>query len=90
MLVSSTLLAACDTRAPPAEPVAKAPASAPTPALPTPATPAAAGPTDAATARDTKANDPAGPLSKQEESTAMPMAGQANNHSSPAVEKGKP
>lgn len=41
-----------------------------------------------ATARDTAANDPRhGTLTPQQESTEMPKAGQANNHSSTALEK---
>jgi hypothetical protein len=41
-----------------------------------------------ATARDTAANDPRhGTLTTQQESTEMPKAGQANNYSSPALEK---
>jgi hypothetical protein len=40
------------------------------------------------TARDTSANSPRhGTLTPQEESTQMPKAGQANNYSSPALEK---
>ena len=40
------------------------------------------------TARDTAANAPrTGTLTKAEESTQMPKAGQANNYSSPALEK---
>ena len=40
------------------------------------------------TARDTAANDPRhGTLTPQQESTEMPKAGQANNYSSPALEK---
>ena len=39
------------------------------------------------TARDTPANAPrTGTLTKEEESVQMPKAGQANNHSSPALE----
>ena len=39
------------------------------------------------TARDTAANAPrTGTLTKEEESAQMPKAGQANNHSSPALE----
>ena len=39
------------------------------------------------TARDTAANAPrTGTLTKEEESSQMPKAGQANNHSSPALE----
>lgn len=41
------------------------------------------------TARDTSANNPQGDLTRGEENTAMPKAGQANNHSSPAFDPGK-
>lgn len=41
-----------------------------------------------ATARDTSANAPAETLTPEKESSQMPLAGQANNHSSPAFEKG--
>ena len=40
------------------------------------------------TARDTSANAPAETLTRAKESSEMPLAGQANNHSSPAFEKG--
>lgn len=40
------------------------------------------------TARDTSANSPrSGALTPREESTQMPKAGQANNHSSPSLEQ---
>jgi hypothetical protein len=80
------------------------PSAGPTP-VPTPAPPAATDTTsgvpppssvnagaavDTSTARDAKSNDPTGTLTKEEESSGMPKAGQANNHSSPALEKGKP
>ncbi|HSN34054.1 MAG TPA: hypothetical protein VLU41_15300 [Ideonella sp.] len=38
--------------------------------------------------KDTRANDPAGSMTKHEESTQMPKAGQTNNYSSPSVEGG--
>jgi hypothetical protein len=42
----------------------------------------------APTARDTAANNPRhGTLTKQEEITELPKAGQVNNHSSTALEK---
>lgn len=37
---------------------------------------------------DTRANDPAGSMTKQEEKNEMPKGGQANNHSTPSVEGG--
>jgi len=73
----------------------------PTPALPegagdakAPASSAAAAPAPAPSkgtgdARDTAANAPTGGLSAQEESSAMPKAGQTNNHSSTAMEESR-
>jgi hypothetical protein len=37
---------------------------------------------------DTRANDPAGSMSKQEEKNEMPKGGQVNNYSTPSVEGG--
>jgi hypothetical protein len=37
---------------------------------------------------DTRANDPAGTLTKQEEKNEMPKGGQVNNYNSPAFEGG--
>ena len=37
---------------------------------------------------DTRANDPAGSMTKQEEKNEMPKGGQVNNYSSPSVEGG--
>jgi hypothetical protein len=37
---------------------------------------------------DTRANDPAGSMTKQEEKHEMPKGGQANNYSTPSVEGG--
>lgn len=42
-----------------------------------------------ATAKDTPANNPQGDLTRTEEKTAMPKAGQVNNHSSPAFDPSK-
>jgi hypothetical protein len=67
-------------------------ASADAPPAPTPSTHAGAPVPDApatATAKDTPANNPQGDLTRAEENTAMPKAGQANNHSSPAFDPGK-
>jgi hypothetical protein len=67
-------------------------ASADAPPAPTPSThaggPAPEAPA-AATAKDTPANNPQGELTRSEENTAMPKAGQANNHSSPAFDPSK-
>ena len=67
-------------------------ASADTPPAPTPSTHSGAPAPDApatATAKDTPANNPQGDLTRAEENTAMPKAGQANNHSSPAFDPSK-
>lgn len=102
-LAAAALVAACDERpnAPGTDAPAKVaspsagPAPVPSPAPPTtavpvPSAPGNANPTDAATAKDSKANNPTGTLTKEEESSGMPKAGQANNHSSPSLEKNKP
>lgn len=72
--------------APPASSQADAPPG-PTPSThagaPTPEAPATA------TAKDTPANNPQGDLTRAEENAAMPKAGQANNHSSPAFDPSK-
>jgi len=71
---------------PPANPSADAsPAPAPSTHAGAPAPEAPA----TATAKDTPANNPQGDLTRAEENTAMPKAGQANNHSSPAFDPGK-
>ena len=67
-------------------------ASADAPPAPTPPTHAGAPAPEApatATAKDTPANNPQGDLTRAEENTAMPKAGQANNHSSPAFDPSK-
>jgi len=56
----------------------------PTPPMPPPAAPPAA---PAETARDTPANRPADAMTRQEESSSMPKAGQVNNESSTALDK---
>jgi hypothetical protein len=69
-----------------------APVSADAPPAPTPSTHAGAPAPDApatATAKDTPANNPQGDLTRAEENTAMPKAGQVNNHSSPAFDPSK-
>lgn len=102
VLAATASLIACDERptvstsgsgTSPAAPPGPTPMPSPTPP-PTPdTTPRAtkgASSAGTATAQDSKANDPTGALTKEEESAAMPKAGQANNHSSPSLEKGKP
>ena len=61
--------------------------------LPDPSVPAAnsvPGPAPAATAKDDSSNRPKSDMTKAEESSAMPKAGQANNHSSTALDPKKP
>ena len=101
MLVAALALgaSACSdpsgTSAPPVPTARTAPTSnAAGPSEPAPTPPTHAGtpvpeapPT--ATAKDAPANNPQGELSKAEENTAMPKAGQANNHSSPAFDPKK-
>lgn len=81
------------TLTPPATPSAPpATSQADTAPAPTPATHAGAPAPEApatATAKDTPANNPQGDLTRAEENTAMPKAGQANNHSSPAFDPSK-
>lgn len=69
------------------------PAAAPDRESPTAQTPATHAGTPqpeapaAPTARDTAANKPLDDLTKAEENTALPKAGQVNNHSSTAMDK---
>ncbi|MEP7330104.1 MAG: hypothetical protein ABI777_12900 [Betaproteobacteria bacterium] len=76
---------------PPGASVAVPPPAASAPpfvAVPIPA-PTAGSAAASETAKDTAANNPKGTLSKEEESKSMPMAGQANNHSSPSLDAAK-
>ena len=69
-----------------------APTQADTAPAPTPSTHSGAPAPEApatATAKDTPANNPQGDLTRAEENTAMPKAGQVNNHSSPAFDPSK-
>lgn len=66
-------------------PAASAP---PVPAVPIPPLPTA-GAAPSETAKDTPANSPMGTLTKEQETKSMPMAGQANNHSSPSLDAAK-
>jgi uncharacterized lipoprotein YajG len=85
---AASLLAGCNdapkaAAVPP--PVASAPTVAAVPIPPLSATGAAT----SETAKDTAANTPMGTLTKEEASKSMPMAGQANNHSSPSLDAAK-
>lgn len=76
-------------------PVAPAPAVASSSGTPDPSVPAAAAavavqaPAAASTARDEPANRPTDGLTKAQESNAMPMPGQVNNHSTTAIDPAK-
>ena len=61
------------------------PAASTPPAIPTPPSTAPAT-NPAATAKDSAATNPKEEMSKEQESKSMPMAGQANNHSSTALD----
>ncbi len=90
LLIAATTvlaLAACSKRdAPPpppktsALPAAAVPVTQATPPLPEPNAPKGA-----PGAIDSPATDPVKPLTKEEESNSMPMAGHGNNHSSPSL-----
>ncbi|MCC7326151.1 MAG: hypothetical protein IT521_05035 [Burkholderiales bacterium] len=73
---------------PASQPTASAPMPPPASSPPpTPVPPPTSGATDpATTAQDSAATDPKGTMTKEEESKQMPQAGQANNHSSPALD----
>lgn len=81
-------------QAPPAK-VSEAPATVTQPVAPPEATPGAGdvtkdpAPPDTASA-DAKSSDPSRPMTKQEESTKMPLPGQANDHSNPTTGPAKP
>lgn len=97
--VALVALVACSPSAPPAppapkaaEPRSEAPATTPSPAVGSndPSTPPAATVTTPApaehTAKDSPASQPMSALTKEEEKTAMPMAGHGNNHASPSLD----
>ena len=102
LLLSAAVLAlgACSPRdaSPPNAPGAASQSAAPSPSgataeAPVPRAPDPLPPPKAEssgpTARDAKETDPLGQLDKREEQNAMPMAGQGNSHSSPALEQKK-
>ena len=85
--IGMTALAACNKPAPTPPPAATSPlAVAPTDTSvpPLPATPASQEVT--ARGKDTPANAPMGTLTQEKEANSMPLAGQANSHSSPSVD----
>ncbi len=92
-ITAAAAIVACgDKPSPPPQtnvvpPVSSAPppaAASTSPAIP-PA-PTATGVNPAETARDSAATNPRGPMSKEQESKSMPMAGQVNNYSSTALD----
>ncbi len=87
-VTAASLLAGCND-APKAAAVPPPAASAPSvPAVTIPPLPTT-GVAPSETAKDSPANTPMGTLTKEEEAKSMPMAGQANNHSSPSVDAAK-
>jgi len=88
VLLMASVVAGCNEASKPA-PVPPPVASAPVvPAVPTPP-PTSTGAAPSETAKDSKSTGPMEKLTKEEESKSMPMAGQGNNHSSPALETAK-
>jgi len=88
VLLMAGLVTGCNEASKPA-PVPPPAASAPVvPAVPPPP-PIASGVSPSETAKDSAATAPMEKLTKAEESKSMPMAGQGNNHSSPALETAK-
>jgi hypothetical protein len=89
LLISAAFVAAAcnprDDRPAPTPPVPSDPAGTPAPSTSVPKLPDPKAP-DGPPGRDSKASDPKGDLTSREESTAMPKPGQANNHSSPALD----
>ena len=92
-LVSAlSLLAACDKLAEPPAPRAGTGLPAVPMAMPDPSVPPAPSvlsPATTATAKDAASGRATGTLTPAQESTAMPMPGQVNNHSSTALDPAK-
>ena len=96
-LLAAVGLAACHSQRP-EPPAPRADASEPTvpkpfSPVPDPSLPSASivlAPAATATAKDDAATRPKGDLTRAEESSAMPKAGQTNNHSSTALDPKKP
>ena len=88
-IAAAAALVACgDKPSPPPQTNVSPPVSSasPPPAASTLPAPAITGVNPAETARDSAATNPRGPMSKEQESKSMPMAGQANNESSTALD----
>ena len=94
--VATLGLLACSNsndQSPPAAKVSEAPATAAQPVAAAEATPGGATKEQAlpdTTSTDAKSPDPSRPMTKKEESTAMPLPGQANDHSNPTTGPAKP
>ncbi len=92
-IAAAAMLVACgDKQSPPPQTNGSPPVSSSNPTPPVTSMPAAtpapqpAATNRAETARDSAATNPNGTMSKGQESNSMPMAGQANNHSSTELE----
>ena len=88
LLAATFAMAACspsDDRPAPRPPVPSDPATTPVPSTTAPKLPEPKAP-DGPPQRDSAATNPKGDLTSREESTAMPKPGQANNHSSTALD----
>ena len=91
-LICAATLSACNEPAPSVPPSAR-PSAAPTPysasppdtSIPPPST-APVSPGATARGKDTSANSPTEALTKEKEVNSMPLAGQANGHSSPSLD----
>ena len=96
--VATLGLLACSNsndQSPPAAKVSEAPAAIAQPAAAAEATPGGGDATKEQALPDTastdaKSPDPSRPMTKKEESTAMPLPGQANDHSNPTTGPAKP
>lgn len=97
LAVAAIGLAACSPDADRAVPKPRAATTAPATALPAPPPETAPRASDVLaesappdkTSTHARPSDPQKPLTKEEESTAMPLAGQANDHSNPAAQPAK-
>lgn len=88
LLAATFAITACspgDERPAPRPPAPSDPAATPGPSTAAPKLPEPKAP-DGPPQRDSAATNPKGDLTSREESTAMPKPGQANNHSSTALD----
>jgi hypothetical protein len=87
-IAAASFIAGCNDAPRTAAAPSPAVSAPPVAAVPTPPVPAA-GVAPNETAKDSAASTPMGTLTKEEASKSMPMAGQGNNHSSPALDATK-